>query len=352
MLKINLLNRSALRRLTILALILSAIVGWVWFAMIRMPGISYRGQLQSLNQQEVQLEKALRQDVQKLVDELQEHNFSSYNNLVAAANFLESNLANVGYKVERQQYQLANRKYDNIEVEITGTKTPDEIVVIGAHYDSVQGSPGANDNGTGAAAVLELARAFAGKKTDRTLRFVEFVNEEPPFFQTPDMGSLVYAKRSQKAGEEIVAMLSLETMGYYSDKAGTQKYPFPLNLVYPSSGNFIAFIGNIKSGDLVRKAIASFRRHVQFPSEGAALPAQIPGVGWSDQWSFWQQGYPGIMVTDTAPYRYPYYHTAQDTPDKIDFEKLARVVAGLESVIADLVILEIDEPVEQTRAEF
>ena len=190
--------------------------------------------------------------------------------------------------------------------------------------------------------MLELARAFALKKPGRTLRFVEFVNEEPPFFQTPDMGSVVYAKRSRKAGEKIVAMLSLETMGYYSDEPGTQKYPFPLNLVYPSSGNFIGFIGNIESGDLVRDAIASFRRNVQFPSEGAALPAQIPGVGWSDQWSFWQEGYPGIMVTDTAPYRYPYYHTAQDTADKINFDRLARVVAGLEKVISDLAMFEID----------
>lgn len=137
-------------------------------------------------------------------------------------------------------------------------------------------------------------------------------------------------------------MLSLETMGYYSDEPGTQKYPFPLNFVYPSRGNFIAFIGNIKSGSLVRNAIASFRRHAQFPCEGAALPAQIPGVGWSDRWSFWQAGYPGIMVTDTAPYRYPYYHTTQDTIDKINFERLARVVAGLEKVISDLAMVEID----------
>ena len=150
------------------------------------------------------------------------------------------------------------------------------------------------------------------------------------------MGSLVYAKQLNQRDEKVVAMLSLETMGYFSEKVGSQKYPFPIGLLYPNQGNFIGFIGNLGSGDLVRKAIASFRRDTQFPSEGASLPSWIPGVGWSDHWSFWQQGYKGIMVTDTAPFRYPYYHTEQDTLDKIDFEKLARVVSGLAKVISAL----------------
>ena len=150
------------------------------------------------------------------------------------------------------------------------------------------------------------------------------------------MGSLVYARQLRQNQENIVAMLSLETMGYFSDRVGSQKYPFPLGWLYPNQGNFIGFIGNLNSGDLVRRAISSFRRQLHFPSEGASLPGWIPpGVGWSDQWSFWQQGYQGIMITDTAPYRYPYYHTEQDTLDKINFDKLARVVAGLAEVIFD-----------------
>lgn len=217
-----------------------------------------------------------------------------------------------------------------------GTEKPNEVIIIGGHYDSALISPGANDNGTGTAATLELARIFANKSTKRTIRFVEFTNEEPPFFWTEDMGSLVYAKQLKQRQENIVAMLSLETMGYFSDTVGSQKYPFPLNLFYPAQGNFIAFIGNLNSGNLVRQSIASFRHHVQFPSEGAALPEWIPGIGWSDQWSFWQQGYPVIMITDTAPYRYPYYHTEDDSLDKINFDKLARIVSGLEKVISDL----------------
>ena len=117
---------------------------------------------------------------------------------------------------------------------------------------------------------------------------------------------------------------------------GSQNYPAPLSAFYPLQGNFIGFIGNIASGGLVTQVIASFRRHTQFPCEGAALPGFVTGVGWSDQWSFWEQGYPGLMITDTAPFRYPYYHTEEDTLDKVDYERFARVVAGVERAIADL----------------
>jgi len=301
-----------------------------------MPGESYHGELPPLTQKEITLQNALQQDVEKLAGEIGRRNYLYYDGLIAATDFLERKLSQVGYKVKRQGYEIDNQTYYNLEVEIIGTEKPQEIVVVGGHYDSVYTSPAANDNGTGAAATLELARLFAGKKPARTLRFVEFVNEEPPFFQTDQMGSLVYAKQCRDRKDNIVAMLSLETMGYYSDEIGSQQYPFPLDRIYPLQGNFIGFVGNLESRKLVHNVVESFRRHAKFPSEGATLPRLIPGVGWSDQWAFWQQGYPGVMVTDTAPFRYPYYHTDEDTPDKIDYERLARVVAGLEQVIAEL----------------
>jgi Zn-dependent M28 family amino/carboxypeptidase len=223
-----------------------------------------------------------------------------------------------------------------LEVELIGDSLPREIVVVGAHYDSVLDCPAANDNGTGVAALLSLARRFSGRTADRTLRFVAFVNEEPPYFQTEEMGSWVYAKQCRKQNEAVTAMLSLETIGYYSDQPDTQQYPAPFGLLYPSTGNFVAFVGNIGSGDLVRQAVGSFRQHEPFPSEGGALPEFTPGIGFSDHWSFWQEGYPALMVTDTAPFRYPYYHTPEDTADKVDFERTARVVRGLEKVIVDL----------------
>ncbi|MEA3275961.1 MAG: M28 family peptidase, partial [Pseudomonadota bacterium] len=197
------------------------------------------------------------------------------------------------------------------------------------------GSPGANDNGSGVAAVLELARLLAGRALARTVRFVAFVNEEPPFSYTPEMGSLVHARAARDRGDRIQAMLSLETIGHYSDRPGSQRYPYPLSLFYPDTADFIGFVGNLGSRQLVRSAVQSFRRHAFFPSEGAAVPAWVKGVGWSDHWSFWQAGYPAIMVTDTAFFRYAHYHSAGDTPEKIDYARTARVVEGLASVIAD-----------------
>ena len=168
------------------------------------------------------------------------------------------------------------------------------------------------------------------------MRFVLFVNEESPYFQTEAMGSLVYARECRQRGDNIVAMFSLETIGYYSDRPGSQQYPWPLSAVYPSTGNFIAFVGNIASDHLVKQVVESFRRHAQFPSEGGALPGVIPGVGWSDHWSFWQAGYPALMVTDTAPFRYAHYHSAEDAPDKLDYESTARVVVGLDTVLDEM----------------
>jgi hypothetical protein len=132
-------------------------------------------------------------------------------------------------------------------------------------------------------------------------------------------------------------MISLETIGYFSDAPRSQIYPAPgLTAFYPTTGNFIGFVGNVRSHALVRRVIRNFRDAGKLPSEGAAMPSFIPGVGWSDQWAFWQNGYPGIMVTDTAPFRYPYYHAASDTPDKLDYDRFALVVSGMQKVIADL----------------
>ena len=188
----------------------------------------------------------------------------------------------------------------------------------------------------GVAGLLALARAWADRKPARTVRFVAFANEEPPFFQTGQMGSLVYARRCRQRRENIVAMMSLETIGCYDAAKGSQRYPFPVGLFYPSRGDFIGFVSNTRNAPLVRRCVAAFRRHAQFPSEGGALPGGLPGIGWSDHWAFWQAGYPAVMVTDTAPFRYPHYHTPQDTPDKLDYTSLARVIAGLDKVLDEL----------------
>ncbi|MEY2498150.1 MAG: hypothetical protein QOD12_1706 [Verrucomicrobiota bacterium] len=300
---------------------------------MRMPGknISTAAPLSAV---EIALRAELVADVQKLAGEIGERNLQHYPQLSVAADFIEGSFSRAGLQPRRDTYELEGRACHNIEAEIRGARL--EIVVVGAHYDSVFGSPGANDNGSGVAALLALARRFAGKPAGLTLRFVAFVNEEPPYFQTEQMGSFVYARRCKDRGDQISAMLSLETIGYFSDAPHSQKYPPGISAFYPSTGNFIGFVGNVRSRALVRRTIGLFREQGKIPSEGAALPSFIPGVAWSDQWAFWQCGYPAIMITDTAPFRYPHYHQSTDTPDKLEYDRFALVVSGMEKVIAEL----------------
>lgn len=304
--------------------------------MIWMPGSSYQGALPVATDEIRDLEQKLHTHVHTLSTQIGERNLFHYNKLLLAAEYIRGEFEAAGYDVLRQKFDVSGNICENIEAEVRGTNRREDILVIGAHYDSVKGSPGANDNGTGIAAMLALARQFAQSPVSRTLRFVAFANEEPPFFQTPNMGSWVYAQRSRQQNEHIVLMLSLETIGYYTDAPSSQRYPPPLSLIYPSTGNFIGFVSNLANRDWVQRAVGAFRQHTQFPSEGAALFEWLPGVGWSDHWAFWQEGFPALMVTDTALFRDPNYHTTNDTPDHIHFGHLARVVTGLEHVIRDL----------------
>ena len=305
--------------------------------MIRMPGRTFDGPLPPIVPAEEAISSQLKKDVEALAGRIGPRSYAEYAQLLDAAAYVEARFREAGYPgVLRETYAVGGKTYANLSVEVRGTSAPSEIVIVGGHYDSVAGCPGANDNASGTAAVLALARLFATSAPVRTLRFAAFTNEEPPHFQTDAMGSRVCALNCRARGENVVAMLSLETIGFYSDAEGSQSYPPPFNLFYPSKGNFIAFVGNLGSGGLVRRAIRTFRERTPFPSEGAAVPGFVPGVGWSDHWSFWREGYQAIMVTDTAPFRYPHYHTATDTPDKIDYLRCGRVVHGLREVVAEL----------------
>ena len=304
--------------------------------MMRMPGQSHKGALPPLAAEESVLADRLRGHVEKLAGEIGERNTRQYNALHSAANYILSRFSGLGLPVHEEKYLADDKEVSNIVAEIKGSVHPDEIVVIGAHYDSVEGSPGANDNASGVAAVLELARRFKDAKPQRTIRFVAFVNEEPPFFQTEEMGSQVHARQARKQGDKVVAMLALETIGCYSDLPKSQHYPAPFSLFYPNTGNFVAFVANPGSRDLLHRTIGAFRETTRFPSEGIAAPGWIEGIGWSDHWSFWKAGYPALMVTDTAPFRYPHYHEPTDTPEKLDFERMARVVTGICRVVEKL----------------
>jgi hypothetical protein len=325
-----------------IAIAVAAILTLLWWFGVRMPGKNI-SKTAPLSPDEIALREEIRADVQKLAGDIGERNMWHYPQLNAAADFIEGSFSRAGFHPRRDSYDVHGQACHNIAAEIPGrpqgaaVSSPPSIILIGAHYDSVFGSPGANDNGTGVAATLALARRFADKKPQHTMHFVAFVNEEPPYFLSDEMGSFIYAGRCKARGDKISAMISLETIGYFSDAPHSQTYPSPgLGLFYPKVGNFIGFVSNVQSRTLLRRVVAAFRRRAKIPSQGAALPAFIPGVSWSDQWSFWRYGYPGIMVTDTAPFRYPYYHSSSDTPDKLDYDRFALVVSGMEKVIEDL----------------
>jgi hypothetical protein len=348
---------SALR----ITIAVAAFFALLWWFGVRMPGKNV-SKAAPLSSDEVALREELRADVQKLAGEIGERNMWHYTKLNAAADFIEDSFSRAGLHPRRDSYEIRGQACHNIEAEIPGQQgaasaegtaakaavsssavasakaaSQRQIILIGAHYDSVFGSPGANDNGSGVVAMLALARRFAEKTTQHTLRFVAFVNEEPPYFLSDEMGSYIYAGRCKKRGDKIAAMISLETIGYFSDAPRSQTYPSPgLGLLYPRVGNFIGFVSNVHSRTLLRRVVALFRKHAKIPSEGAALPSFIPGVSWSDQWSFWRCGYPGIMITDTAPFRYPHYHSASDTPDKLDYDRFTLVVSGMEKAIEGL----------------
>ena len=279
--------------------------------LMSMPGRSYIGPLPPLTSDEDALARRLRLHVQALARA--ERN----QDLEPPARYIEQAL---GEGTRSQEFMSGGRKVRNIEL---GSGE----IVVGAHYDTVPGSPGADDNASGVAVLIELSKMMTG------VRFVAFANEEAPYFLGPEMGSYVYAR---ERGAGVKAMFSLEMLGYYRDAPGSQAYPAPLGLFYPDRGDFIAFVGDLGALGLVRRSIKLFRRNAQFPSEGLAAPSMIPGVSWSDHWSFRKHGYPAVMVTDTAFYRYPHYHLPSDTPEKLDYERMARVTVGLAAMLKDL----------------
>jgi hypothetical protein len=303
------------------------------------PGAPHRGPLPPLTEDEAALAAALRRHVATIA--AREHNIAHYGELENAARYIETTLESYGYAVGRQVFMVSGKAVRNIDatIEPAGTRDPD-VIVVGAHYDSVRGSPGANDNATGAAGVIELARLLADlqAKSARRIRLVLFVNEEPPYFKTEDMGSLHYARALAERNERVVAMYSLETLGHYSSEPGSQRYPFPYGLVFPDRGDFVAFVGLLDARPLLHRTLRSFRTHTRFPTIGGVGPRFVPGLDWSDHWAFAQHGFPALMVTDTALFRYPHYHLASDTPDKVDAEKLARVVKGIERVIREFAV--------------
>jgi len=281
-------------------------------------------------------EERLRRHVRTLAAGIGERHVWRPQALHAAADYIRGQFESLGYAVAPQAYEVYGVRCENLEVTIPGSSRPGEIVLAGAHYDTVEGSPGADDNASGVAGLIEIARLLRETRPRRTLKLVAFVNEEAPFFYFGEMGSKVYARAARARGDDIRLMLSLEMLGCYRDEPGSQAYPPFLRWFYPARGNFIAFVSNLRSRRALAEFTRAFRAQSDFPAERLAAPSLVPGVSWSDQLSFWRAGYPALMATDTAFYRNPHYHQATDTPERLRYPEMARVVEGLARALGQL----------------
>jgi len=317
-----------LSQVVIAAAALSVAGGWVWS--MEVLGIQ-------LDEGNVRLE--LEATVHSLAMTIGPRSHQDPANLDNAADFISRRLVSFGYDLTKQPYQVDELAVRNLIAERRGTDQPDRVIVIGAHYDTVVGSPGADDNASGVAVLLELARVHAETRFRKTVRFVAFTLEEPPFFRSRHMGSRVYARSLKERGDRIEAMLCLESVGYYSHEPESQSFPFPifwLRWQYPTTGNFITIVSNDDSQLLQTQVRDGLIDHMDLPVETYAGPWWIPGVDWSDHGSFWNEGYPAVMLTDTALFRNPHYHRPADLPDTLDYRAMSELVRGLAGALVTL----------------
>lgn len=288
-----------------------------------------------LSDEERETAGRLQETVAVLAEDIGPRNYQSLENLQAAADYIRKSFGALGYDVDMIPYVIQGQEYHNIVARKPGSSDSKDVVIVGAHYDSCF-NPGADDNASGVAGLMELARRLKDRSLNSELRFVAFVNEEPPFFMTESMGSRVYARQVKEANEQIRAVIVLEMLGFYSEQWGSQKYLPLLGPFYPNQADFIAVIGDFHSADLVREFTSGWTKHSDFPLEGLVAPGSVPGINFSDHASFWKEGFAAVMVTDTAYMRNVNYHRKTDLPNTLNYEKMAVVVHGLTEVVGQL----------------
>lgn len=284
---------------------------------------------------EAELAQRLQQHVQQLAQVIGVRSSQAPEGLLGARDYLKASVGSMGLALSALEFETESGTFENLELRLPGKDSNLPELLLCAHYDSYLDTVGADDNASGVAVLLEIARHFASGSSERGLRILFAANEELPFYRTDGMGSRVYAKAARAAGDELLAAVSLESLGTWKTEPGSQSYPFPLGLCYPDRGDFLAFVGDLNSHQLVRRSVAWFRENVSLPSEGVAAPEWLPGIGWSDHASFWEAGYRGMMVTTTAPFRNFNYHTEFDVPVELDYERMARCTIGLSQWVAE-----------------
>lgn len=257
-------------------------------------------------------------------------------NLDSVAAYIRGEFERTRGRVSGQEYEIEGNTYRNVIVQL-GPET-DERIVVGAHYDAAREFPGADDNASGTAGLIELAHLLDNIPLPMTVELVAYTLEEPPFFRTDKMGSVFHANSLQQRGIPVRMMISVEMIGYFNDDQDSQHYPLSLlSLFYPTKGNFIVVIGDLGSVADVRRVKLAMHRAIQLPVHSFnAPPDLIAGIDWSDHLSYWDRGYPAVMINNTAFLRNPNYHTENDTPDRLDYQRMAMVVEGIYEAVLDL----------------
>ncbi len=285
-----------------------------------------------------QVEANLRLHVDRLAGLIGPRYLKKPKTIEATVGYIEGQWAGMGYDIAREPYDALGDLATNLVVEQTGTRRAREIVVLGAHYDTVPSTPGADDNASAVAVLLEVSRLLRDYRGSRTIRYVAFACEEPPYFNLDSMGSQVHARQCRQRGDAIVGMLCLEMVGYYRTENNSQAVP-PLipgwmRRFFPRRGDFLAAVGNMASWKLCWRFRRGFKRGARtMPLFSICLPEKINEIRLSDNSSFWDQGYPALMLTDTSFLRNPNYHRASDTPDTLDYPRMTQVALGVASAM-------------------
>lgn len=271
----------------------------------------------------------IKKHVTMLAGNIGERNISQPRALLRAADYITDQWQAMGLEVQPQYFKTQGVECRNLEVTHIGSEQPGKIILVGAHYDSSHDCPGANDNASGIAALLEISRAISRMRSKCSIRYVAFANQAPPLFGTDEMGSWVYAHHARQRGDNIQTALILESLGYYSDTPGSQLAPLPLSLFCPNRGNFLAMASNLRSRGVTRRFSQAFQEQTHFPCRSVSTPEFMPRIVNSDQTPFWLNGYKAFVITDTGRYRYPFYRSAKDTPERIDYSSIEMISDGI-----------------------
>lgn len=258
----------------------------------------------------------------------------------ATTGYIVDRWVEMGFDVERETFVALDNPANNLVVQRAGTKRADEIVLLGAHYDTVPSTPGADDNASAVAVMIEVSRLLKDHVGTRTARYVAFACEEMPYFALDSMGSQHHAREARRRKERITAMLCLEMVGYFRSELGSQLVPptIPsfLHRFFPRRGNFLAAVGNLASWRLVWSFRRGFKRGSRLPLFSIVLPEKVSEIRLSDNSSFWDQNYPALMLTDTSFLRNPHYHQATDLPETLDYKAMTEVTLGVAAAMRRL----------------